>query len=416
MYRGAFGTAVRKPGGSPVFAMLRGMVYLLWLVLFVRHSSAQDVTTVYLPPSKPAVAGQWCRLRLCSINDSAARITYTFQTNLLGTLTCGPNTVIATLYLNSHRGEIQTKIRPGDIAEAEYAFWIPTNYEGTVVLTVSNCNPVTLAVRRRSSSLLSASPQPPFETVSEQLSDVLGLNHFSTYEPIYFILGNPTAEFQFSLKYQLFSFESPNILTRFLDHTYIAYTQTSFWVLLVPDPYFYDTSYKPSAFFYATIWRKPHYRIDLQGGTEHESNGRGGSDERSIFTYYLQPTATVYLPAGFQLMLQPRARNYYLVNNNNANIAQYRGYADLYGALTWIQPNTGDKGEKIQFATRFRIGDEGNHTGLWFIVRFNLGVFPALRGVNPTIQLQYFTGYGQTLIQYNQKSTAFRAGISLWYY
>jgi len=48
-------------------------------------------------------------------------------------------------------------------------------------------------------------------------------------------------------------------------------------------------------------------------------------------------------------------------------------------------------------------------------LRFNLAALPVLKSFNPTIQLQYFTGYGQTLLQYNQKSTAFRAGLCLWY-
>jgi outer membrane phospholipase A len=258
---------------------------------------------------------------------------------------------------------------------------------------------------------------PPSTNAAAPLMDFVS-NHLSYYEPIYFILGTyPAAEFQVSIKYQLISFPSnANPFIDFFNHGYFAYTQTSFWDLFSRDPSFYDTSYKPSVFFYYTnVFHETlrnHFRLDLQGGTEHESNGRGGSLERSQYTVYAQPTATFYLPEHFQLSLQPRARYYYLLGGNNPDMAAYRGYAELLGALTWNEPGSG---ERIQLATRFRIGDEGSHAGWLFDLRFNLAGVPVLRAFNPTIQLQYFTGYGQTLIQYNQTSSAFRAGLCLWY-
>jgi len=232
--------------------------------------------------------------------------------------------------------------------------------------------------------------------------------HIYSYEPIYFILGQyPAAEFQFSLKYKLFDLAGD---WNPLAHIYFAYTQTSFWDLISRDPSFYDTSYKPSAFlFYPDIVKENSFQFDLQGGIEHESNGKGGAGERSLNTVYLQPTASFELPAHFQLSFQSRIWDYISLGSNNPDMADYRGYADLLAAVTWTAPQGG---EKIQFATKFRIGDEGSHAGLQFDLRFNL---PSLFHFNPTIQLQYFTGYGQTLRQYNQTSSAFRAGLCIWY-
>ena len=129
--------------------------------------------------------------------------------------------------------------------------------------------------------------------------------HIYGYEPIYFILGQyPAAEFQFSLKYKLFDLAGnwdP------LAYTYFAYTQTSLWDLITRDPSFYDTSYKPSAFlFYPDIIQKNRLQFDLQGGYEHESNGKGGTGERSLNTLYLQPTVRFDLPAHFQFLPTPR--------------------------------------------------------------------------------------------------------------
>ena len=170
---------------------------------------------------------------------------------------------------------------------------------------------------------------------------------------IYFILGTyPAAEFQVSLKYKLLALaNNGNPLT----HLYFGYTQTSFWELLSPDPAFYDTSYKPSAFFYyPDVFQNEFFQLDLQLGGEHESNGRGGTEERSMNTIYLQPKATVDLPYNLQFSLQPRAWFYCNVGDNNYDMDQYHGYADLLSALTWLDPNSG---EKIQLSNRFIIGD-----------------------------------------------------------
>ena len=123
------------------------------------------------------------------------------------------------------------------------------------------------------------------------------------------------------------------------------------------------------------------------------------------------PQPGLNLLKNVQLTLQPRTRLYYWVSDNNPDIANYRGYADLLTALTW----TNSSEEKIQLATKLRIGDEGTHAGLQFDLRFNLAAVALFRSFNPTIQVQYFTGYGQTLRQYNQTSHGLRAGLCLWY-
>jgi len=238
--------------------------------------------------------------------------------------------------------------------------------------------------------------------------------HLSPYEPIYFILGTyPAAEFQFSLKHRLFNITNRANLR---GHLYFAYTQTSDWDLVSSDPSFYDTSHKPSAFLYYTnvlenVPRENWFHLDLQPGFEHESNGRGGADERSLYTAYLQPTASVDLPDHWEFRLQPRAWVYEDVGDNNPDIARYRGYADLRTDLTWTDPGSL---ERIQLASKIRLGDDGGHAGLWFDVRFNLAGAPYLSKFNPAIQVEYFTGYGQSLRQYNASSHGLRAGLCLW--
>ncbi len=238
--------------------------------------------------------------------------------------------------------------------------------------------------------------------------------YLSSYEPIYFLLGSyPAAEFQFSLKYQVFS--PTNRWARPSTNFYLAYTQTSFWDLLSSDPSFYDTSYKPSAFLYfQDILRgrtNETAHLDLQGGIEHESNGRGGTSERSLYTTYLQPTITFDLPGSVKLSLSPRAWMYVIdLSANNPDMAKYRGYADLHSTLSWKENRRLNRGYILE--TTFGIGDTGSHSSLKFDFSFSLSQW--IGWFTPRIHAQYFTGYGQTLRQYNQNSHGLRAGISLF--
>jgi outer membrane phospholipase A len=371
------------------------------------------VTSVFVTPSSPLVAGSRGSLWLYRLNNSSHEVTQTFERSLPGTLVSQSGAIGTVLFLNTNGSAVQATIAPGGFVKAEYELEIPATSSGQVTLEAGHFHPVVILVTNGVSGVPVAATITPSASVQTQTaagSELMDYftGHISYYEPIYFILGSyPAAEFQFSLKYQVFSFT--NRLNPLAD-LYFAYTQTSFWDLLTTDPSFYDTSYKPSAFlYYPGLIHRGLFHLNLQGGYEHESNGHGGTLERSLNTAYLQSAATFDLPDHFELTLQPRAWYYLSVGNNNPNLADYRGYADLLTTVTWTEP---DWGEKIQFATRLRIGDEGSHAGLLFDLRFNLPLFTKF---NPTLQVQYFTGYGQTLRQYNQTSHAIRAGLCLWY-
>lgn len=364
-----------------------------------------------MAPAQPLTAGARGSVWLYCLNDSSNAISHSFAPSLQGTLTAGSNSFPATL-ISTKRVGTEAVMAPGGFVKQEYWFSVPAAINGPATLEVTNFNQIVVtvvggapgaAVATPISSTLPATNAAPHWAVMEFLG-----RHIYGYEPIYFVLGEyPAAEFQFSLKYKAFDLADD---WNPLGHFYFGYTQTSFWDLISRDPSFYDTSYKPSAFlFYPRLWQPYGLRLDLQGGVEHESNGRGGSLERSLNTVYLQPTISLELPAHFEVSLQPRVWEYFTLGSNNPDLPDYRGYADLLGALTWSEPKSG---EKIQFATRLRLGDKGDHAGLLFILRFNL---PYRSHFNPSVQLQYFTGYGQTLRQYNETSHAFRAGLCIWY-
>ena len=371
---------------------------------------------VLAAPSRPLTAGVQGSVWFYCLNSSSNEVNRTFERSLNGILTSGSNS-FETVLFPVNRSGTATTIAPGGFVKQEYVFDIPAAIGGQVILAVSNYNQVVIQVRSLvSETPVTAQTSPPLlatnETASSKASSPLLMGflgrHIFPYEPIYFLLGNyPAAEFQFSLKYKLFDLNGD---WNPASHAYFAYTQTSFWDLISRDPSFYDTSYKPSAFlFYTNVNKGDVFQLDLQGGYEHESNGRGGSEERSLNTAYLQPTIRFELPENIEFSFQPRVWEYLSLGGNNPDLPDYRGYAELRGALTWSQPHGQ---ERIQLAARFRTGDEMSHAGWLFDLRFNL---PFLLRFNPAIDVQCFTGYGQTLRQYNQTSHGFRAGVCLWY-
>lgn len=400
-------------------SMLLFLALLLTSVVSVR---AQDVTAVFTAPSGRLTAGSRASLWLFCMNNSSNPISRTFEPSLPCTLSAQSATFETALILNTKNSPSAVTIAPGGFVKEEYMLDLPLTSSGQVTLDISSYNQLVVVVESGSSGgpLVASVPETLASTSNSTAtatapsnSDLREYfaNHMSFYEPIYFIGGSaPSVEFQLSLKYKVFEFKDDwDPLT----HVYFAYTQTSFWNAFSKNPSFFDTSYKPSMFlYYPDVFRKGFFQLDLQGGIEHESNGRGGALERSFNTIYIQPKVTFDLPAHFQFSLQPRAWFYYRVGDNNPDIADYHGYADLITALTWLDPKSG---EKIQVSNKILMGDDGTHVGLLSDLRFNLVGVPVLRRFNPTIQIQYFYGYGQNLLDYNITSHALRAGLCLWY-
>ena len=387
--------------------------FLFALMICVAQSFAQEVTDVFVAPTMPIIAGTRNSLWLYRMNNSSNEIHRSFEPHLIGKLILPSGSLNVLLDSSGSGAGREAAIAPGAFAKEEYLLDVPATLRGQVLLSISNCNELTLQIGEST-----AAAQPPIQSAPEITSTnrpgrtALAKffdNHLSPYEPIYFLLGNyPAAEFQLSLKYQIFDLTNSYAV---LTNLYFGYTQTSYWDLISSDPSFFDTSYKPSAFVYFPgLWNREDQSIqfDLQAGGEHESNGRGGEMERSIYTAYLQPRITFGRPGHLQFTLQPRAWTYFLVGHNNPDIAAYRGYADLHAFLT-LKPEP-NSWANFQVETRFRIGDGGAHPGIQIDARYKFPHF------NPTLDIQYFEGYGQTLRQYNQEAHGLRVGLCLWYW
>ncbi len=104
----------------------------------------------------------------------------------------------------------------------------------------------------------------------------------------------PAAKFQFSFKYRLLTFdpgatEAPKQTLQF------AYTQRSLWDINASSSPFYDTSYMPALFYeFLTLAPDPNTAkggptwLGLQSGYQHESNGQGSVQSRSLNTMFVR--------------------------------------------------------------------------------------------------------------------------------
>ncbi len=235
--------------------------------------------------------------------------------------------------------------------------------------------------------------------------------HISGYEPMYLILGTkaPDTKFQISFAYQLLNSDGPLAdAVPALKGFNIAYTQTSLWDRGGASSPFYDTSYKPE-FFYA--WKNVTHaqptnwiQLDLQGGLEHESNGKGGTDSRSLAIAYFQPTLTIGRDDGLQLALQPRAWAYMGDLSDNPDIADYMGYVSLRTVVGWKRG--------LQLSVLGQVGSGANYGS----VQLDL-TYPTMRffgSFSLYLDVQYFNGYGESLLDYNERTDELRVGFALF--
>jgi outer membrane phospholipase A len=242
--------------------------------------------------------------------------------------------------------------------------------------------------------------------------DAFFKEHVFGYEPLYFIAGtkSPNAKFQISFKYRLLNdhgwiAEHASWMTGW----HLAYSQTSLWDWNADSAPFFDSSYRPE-FLYS--WDKvvggetnDWFRLDLQGGVQHESNGRDQANSRSMNIIYLRPRVTFGYDSGLQLTLIPRAWVYVGDMSDNPDIEDYRGFADLRTIIGWKRG--------LQISALGRIGQRLSQGSATVDATYPL-MQPPNGSFSIYLHAQYFTGYGESLIGYRERTDIFRAGISLY--
>lgn len=413
--------------------MIPKLMFSIGLSLCIATSAiAQSAVSLILTQSDtPVTAGGEAIVSLVVLNSGTAPTTVDLPGTLVGSVVHDGQSLQVTLNRRDG-GPREMPVAAGGFARATYGFNLPASLYGNVAVQIdaplrartlllipapasfandaSASTPahVTTSLAGTSGKPLTAADQNNRSGFVEYFAD-----HFSGHEPVYILVGQdrPNAKFQVSFKYRVLNPEgswteafSP------LGGLHLAYSQTSFWDLEGDSKPFYDNSYRPEVLFaYDHIlpkdWAIPGVsRVGLQFGVQHESNGRAGEDSRSMNIAYVRPIFVFGDEKGLFLTLAPRIFSYIGDLSDNPDIEDYRGHADLRGVVGW------DGG--LQLAAIGRLGDDGSKGSLQLDLTYPLR--QRLAGnVDIYLHGQLFTGYGESLLRYNDADTTFRLGISM---
>jgi phospholipase A1 len=203
------------------------------------------------------------------------------------------------------------------------------------------------------------------------------------------------------IKYQL-SFKVPiwrNIFGS-LSSLYFAYTQMSYWQAYNKYAFFRSTDFEPEVFLanhFAWHLGQTLQLNFINFGLVHQSNGFGNNLERSWNRAYMQITAST---EHFMFTLKPWIvfhDNTY--NRQNPDMAYYLGHEEIIMAFKYGS-------QVVAIDTRNLLESRGKRTGT--TVTWS---FPVTKYING--YLQVFTGYGQSLIEYNHHTNSVGLGIAL---
>ncbi|MGH8782655.1 phospholipase A [Paraburkholderia sp.] len=288
-----------------------------------------------------------------------------------------------------NRGPQQDAVAQAERAEAQAT--TPAQVAAAHAAVAADGKPVTAQTTPTGDELV-----PPGDSLATTGRGVL--SHISYFEPMYFGVGrngDTTARFQFSFKYRILM---PDDLhsKAFVDNLYFAYTQTSIWDLSADSKPFRDTSYEPQLFYYLpdTGWRSSWFtRMGIAAGIGHESNGKAGSDSRSINIAFVRPTWEFGDLSANHLTVSPKFY-YYLEKSDNPDIADYRGYVDLL--VKYGSP------DGLQLATTLRKG-----TKHWYGSVDTQLTYPVAKLLGSAwggyLWVGYFNGYGEDILDYNNR-------------
>jgi phospholipase A1/A2 len=363
-------------------------------------------------PEGAARAGAPLRADLTILNDSDVPMRVELPTPLHARLETAQAAVNFDL-APDRSGAVE--IAPRQFLKVALRGDVPEVAAQTATLTLTgfatNRIAVPIAPRDTSSNAAWNAPAPAAQPPGTALIDRPPPLAVSVYEPVYFVVGGDgglNAKFQISLRFRLFD-DHGRLARRlpWIDDLYLSFSQTALWDLGELSKPFKDSSYRPRL-FYANYDLARYFdgnlRFGVESGIGHESNGKEGDDSRSYNMLYARPTLTFGDPDGFRAYFAPLIHNY-IAASDNPDIADYRGYVDwLFGV--------GSKGG-LDFWGVLRKGTHSDYGSVELSASYPLS---KLSGGDLTgwLMLQYFNGYGESLLDYNRKiDSQLRLGIAI---
>lgn len=395
------------------------VVLCLLLLAAAGRAPARESIVSLTAPNAPVPAGGAVPLDLVVANLGSTALTYRLPDALDGQLSGGGKTWAVTL-----RGAGDLNVPPNGFARRILDLSLPADAAGQLVLELNEPGLPRTVIDVTAPPAASAAPRPavtPAESdtgKNGEKAEILGisrfkrgyLDHFAAHEPMYFIAGGqrPAAKFQFSFKYRVLNDTGP--LARYvpaLRGLRIAYSQRSLWDIRANSSPFYDSSYMPELMYESLAADNGKHSgftwLGYQVAVQHESNGRAGESSRSLNTIYFRPLMVFGDPEGWRMILVPKFFAYLGDLNDNPTLKTYRGYSELRAAF--------GRANRLSVSVTGRVGDRFRKGSLQidasYPTEFLTGNFAVY------LLLQHWTGYGESLLSYDRRSSATRAGFSL---
>ncbi|KNH08635.1 Phospholipase A1 precursor Outer membrane phospholipase A [Candidatus Burkholderia brachyanthoides] len=365
---------------------------LALLLLTLGATTGAHATVAVLQPAREAAASQPLEITLLYTDDDKKPLNADVPKQLTVNLTNGDLRLAPRQYRrvkfsapwpNSARGTIKID---------------PVGFDASPMLVMLNRRDnqtQVVAAEHREAQAMAAANTTAVPTIPQ---DTMLSGRFSSFEPSYFAdgkNGDQIAKFQFSFKYRLHLPDDPRS-RGFLDNLYFGYTQTAIWNLSADSVPFRDISFQPQLLYYVenTGVKSPLFtRMGVAAGIGHESNGKAGDESRAINIVFVRPTWEFGDLNANHLTLSPKFY-YYLSKSRNQDIVDYRGYTDFL--VKYGSP------DGWQLATTLRKG-----TKHWYgSVDANL-TYPLAKLVGSAwggyLFVSYFNGYGEDILDYNQR-------------
>jgi len=205
-------------------------------------------------------------------------------------------------------------------------------------------------------------------------------------------------KFQLSYKIQLFARQ----LKKY-GNLYFAYTNQSYWQAYNSNDSspFRETNHEPEAFFAVPVdWKILGFRNRLIAfGIDHQSNGQSGDLSRSwnrVYTSFIFEKGNLYFSIKPWYRI-PESKD----NDDNPDISDYMGYGEFRAFYK--------KGEQLfGLLLRNNLDLSANKGAVQLDWSFPLPGSERVKGY-----LQYFNGYGESLIDYNASSNRIGLGFLL---
>jgi phospholipase A1/A2 len=206
------------------------------------------------------------------------------------------------------------------------------------------------------------------------------------------------AQFQISLKVPL----AIGLFDQRMD-LYGAYTNRSFWQVYNDDysKPFRETNHEPEIWAqFGNDWTLFGFANTLNAvGLVHQSNGQGGVLSRSWNRLYAN---FIFEKGRWAISVKPWLRlDRHRSKDDNPDITDYLGHGELRLAYE-------RHGHVYSLMTRNQIESGFDHGALEFSWSFPVFDYPYLKGY-----IQYFNGYGESLIDYDHRTNRIGIGIAL---